>query len=464
MFPKEVYIRRRSQIKDLMQDWGGILFFPGNTHVPFNYPANIYPFRQDSNFLYFFGLDHPDLAAIIDLDTGEEIIFGDELTMDDIIWMGPQPTLKDQAAEVGIEKTLPLSELDKIIKQALSLKRPVHFLPPYRGETKQWIEQLLGIKYELTRQWASEPFIKAVVALREIKDEYELAEIERMIDVAYEMHTTAMKMAKPGVKEQQIAGTVYGITLAHEGMPSFPPIVTIHGETLHNETYRNILETGRMLIVDAGAESYLHYASDITRTTPVGGKFNQRQKDIYQIVLDANKTAISEIRPDVPYRDIHLLAARIIAQGLKDLGLMKGNVDDMVAQGAHALFFPHGLGHMMGLDVHDMEGLGEDYVGYTETMKRSDQFGLAFLRLAKPLKPGFVLTVEPGIYFIPDLIDLWRGEGKFKDFINYDEVEKYKDFGGIRIEDDVLVTEDGVKVLGKPIPKEIDEVEAICAE
>lgn len=464
MFPKDVYINRRNRLKDLMQDYGGILLFLGNHDVPFNYPANIYPFRQDSSFLYFFGLDQPGLAAIIDLDTGDEIIFGQELTMDDIIWMGNQPSLKDLAALVGVEKTMDIASLLVVLDKAIKQKRPVHFLPPYRGETKHWIEQLLGIDYDLAVHYASEPMIKAVVSLREVKDEYEIAEIERMEDVANKMHTTAMKMAKPGVKEQEIAGAIQGICLSHEGPVSFPVIVTINGQTLHNESYDNILQQGRMLIVDAGAESALHYASDITRSTPVGGKFNQRQKDIYQIVLDANKAGIEAIKPGKPYKEVHLLACRIIAQELKDLGLMKGNVDDIVEQGAHALFMPHGLGHMMGLDVHDMEGLGEDYVGYTETMKRSEQFGLAFLRLAKPLKSGFVLTVEPGIYFIPELIELWRGEGKFKDFINYDQVEKFKDFGGIRIEDDVLVTDDGVRVLSKEILKEVDEVERICSE
>ncbi len=463
MFPKEVYINRRKGLKNLMKDQSGIILFLGNSDVPFNYPANIYPFRQDSNFLYFFGLDKPDLAAIIDLDNDTEIIFGNELTIDDIIWMGNQPSLSELANQVGVFKTLPFADLEMVLHEALKEKRPVHFLPPYRGETMHLLEHLLGIKYKRTKLYSSEPLIKAVVKLREIKDQYEIAEIERMVDVAYEMHTTAMKMAKPGVIEQQIAGTIQGISLSHEGPVSFPVIVTINGQTLHNNYYGNTLETGKMLIVDAGSESALHYASDITRTTPVGGKFDQRQKDIYSIVLEANKRAIEDIRPGKPYKETHLLAARIIAQGLKDLGLLTGNIDDIVENGAHALFFPHGLGHMMGLDVHDMEGLGEDYVGYDENVQRSKQFGLAFLRLAKALQPGMVLTVEPGIYFIPELIDLWRSEGKFVDFINYTEADKYKDFGGIRIEDDVVVTESGAKVLGKPIPKEIDEVEKICA-
>ncbi len=462
MFPTEVYINRRKKLKTKLCD--GIGLFLGNTDVPFNYPANIYPFRQDSTFLYFFGLDQPNLAAIIDFESGEEIIFGNELTIDDIIWMGKLPTIKELAAKVGVNKTEPFIKLYEYLSSALAKGRKIHFLPPYRGETKHQLEQLLGIKYDFLKNYASVELIKAVVELRSVKDEFEIAEIERMVDVAYEMHTLAMKMAKPGVREMEIAGAIQGVSLSYEGPVSFPVIVTINGQTLHNNYYGNFLEEGRMLVVDAGAESQLHYASDITRTTPVGGKFNDRQKDIYSIVLEANKKAIEDIKPGKPYRDTHLLAAKIIAQGLKDLGLMKGNIDEAVEQGAHALFFPHGLGHMLGLDVHDMEGLGEDYVGYDEHYRRSTQFGLAFLRLAKPLQVGYVLTVEPGIYFIPDLIDLWKQEGKFTDYINYDKVEKFKDFGGIRIEDDILVTETGAKVLGKPIPKEIDEVEKICNE
>ncbi len=464
MFPKEVYIKHRENLKQLMEDQNGILLFLGNQDVPFNYPANIYPFRQDSSFLYFFGLDQPGLAAIIDLDSGDEIIFGDELTMDDIIWMGSLPTLKEQAEMVGVEHTEPLYMLAEIIGQAISQKRKIHFLPPYRGETKRQLELLLGIDYDFTRDYASESLIRAVVALRSVKHDYEIEEIERMVGVAYEMHTTAMKMAKPGIKEQQVAGAIQGITLSHEGPVSFPVIVTINGQTLHNNYYGNTLVEGKMLLVDAGAESALHYASDITRTTPVGGKFDARQRDVYSIVLEANKKAIEDIKPGKAYRDTHLLSAKIIAQGLKDLGVLKGRVDDIVNEGAHALFFPHGLGHMMGLDVHDMEGLGENYVGYNDEFERSSQFGLAFLRLAKRLEPGYVLTVEPGIYFIPQLIELWESEGKFKDFVNYDKLERFIDFGGVRIEDDILVTDSGARVLGKPIPKEIDEVEEICAQ
>ncbi|MBN2891518.1 MAG: aminopeptidase P family protein [Bacteroidales bacterium] len=460
MFPKNVYIERRKKLREIMKC--GILLFPGNQDVAFNYPANIYPFRQDSSFLYFFGIDQPGLSAIIDVDSGDEIIFGDELTIDDIIWMGKMPTIKELSEKVGISKVLPSADLTNKLNSAIKTNRRIHFLPPYRGETKHQLESLLGIKYDLVRDYASIELIKAVVKLRSIKDEFEIKEIDRMVDVAYKMHTTGMKMAKPDILEQEVMGAVTGVTLSHEGMLSFPAIVTINGQTLHNNFYQNELKEGRMLVVDAGAESLLHYASDITRTTPVGGKFNQRQKEIYQIVLDANMAVINNVKPEIFYKEMHLLSAKTIAQGLKDLGIMKGNVDDAVAAGAHALFYPHGLGHMMGLDVHDMEHIGENYVGYDEEIQRATQFGLAFLRLGRRLKPGFVFTVEPGIYFIPDLIDIWKSENKFSEFINYDKVETYKDFGGIRLEDDLLITENGSRVLGKPIPKTIAEVEETC--
>ncbi len=459
MFPKEVYIKRRKALK--AQICSGIALFLGNSLVPFNYPANPYSFRQDSSFLYFFGIDEPDMAAIIDFDTGDEILFGQEVDIDDIIWSGQRKSLHEQANEVGISKALPFNKLKEFIDRALEKGRKIHFLPPYRSQTKYQLSNLLGLKYEAVNKYVSVELIKAVVKLRSVKDEYEIAEIERMVDVAYQMHTTAMRMAKPGILEREIAGTIEGISLSNGGPVSFPVIVTVHGEILHNNFYGNKLKKGDLLLVDAGAESSLHYASDITRVSPVGGKFDQRQRDIYQIVLEANMRAIEDIKPGKPYIETHYLAAKIIAQGLKDLGLMRANVDEAVQAGAHALFFPHGLGHMLGLDVHDMEGLGEDYVGYDDKYKRIQKFGIGFLRLAKPLQPGYVLTVEPGIYFIPELINQWQAAGKFKDFINYDKVEKFKDFGGIRIEDDVLITETGAKVLGKPIPKAIDDVEAI---
>ncbi len=460
MFSKETYISRREKLKQEVKS--GIALFLGNVDAAFNYPANQYHFRQDSHFLYFFGLQNQGFAGVIDFDNGKDYIFGDDF--DDIIWMGAQPKVKDLAAGAGIENVAPYNNLTDFIAEAFHAGRKVHFLPPYRGETVMELSRLLGIANADVKTSASEELIKGVVKLKEIKTEEEVAEIEKAIDVAYEMHTTSMKMAMPGTIEQEIAGAIEGIALALAGPVSFPVILSQDGQTLHNHYHGNTLEKGRMMVTDAGCETAECYASDITRTVPVGGKFNRRQAQIYQIVLDANMAAIEAIKPGIKYRDVHFLAARVIVEGLKKAGIMKGDVDAAVKAEAHTLFMPHGLGHMMGMDVHDMEGLGEDYVGYDEDTKRATTFGTAYLRLGKTLKPGFVLTVEPGIYFIPDLIDQFRNEGKFTDFVNYDVLETYKDFGGIRIEDDILVTEKGHRVLGKPIPKAIAEIEATMAE
>jgi len=457
MFSAQVYTKRRSQLKAEMKS--GLVLILGNPEASYNYPANTYHFRQDSNFLYFFGIDHPDLAGVLDIDADRDFIFGNDVDIDDIIWMGQQPTMKEQAIQVGVENTSPLNALAEMINQAKSQGRKIHFVPPYRGETYIQLESLLNIPVSEIRKSVSEELIKGIVKLRSVKDDFEIAEIEKAVDIAYEMHTTSMRMAMPGRIEREIAGTIEGISLAKGGPVSFPIILSQNGETLHNHYHGNTLAEGRMMVTDAGAETTMHYSSDITRTVPVGGKFNQRQKDVYEIALEANMKTIEATRPGITNRELHLMAATVIASGLKDLGLMKGNVDDAVKAGAHALFFPHGLGHMMGLDVHDMEGLGENYVGYNDEIKRSDQFGTAFLRLGRKHEPGFVFTIEPGIYFIPDLIKLWKGENKFSDFINYDKVESYIGFGGIRIEDDILVTETGYRVLGKPIPKTVAEIE-----
>ncbi len=462
MFEAKVYTERRNRLRNEVDN--GIIFIMGNQEASYNYPANTYHFRQDSSFLYFFGLNHPDLAGVIDIDENKDYIFGNDVDMDDIIWMGPQPTMKERSLRVGVENSAPLSALDEMIKDALEQGRNIHFLPPYRGKTTIRLEELFGIPCAQICENASEELIKGIVKLRSIKDEHEIKDIESMVNVAYKMHTTAMKMAKPGVVEQEIVGVVEGISISHGGPVSFPVILSINGQTLHNHYHGNILTEGRMMVVDAGSESAMHYSSDITRTVPVGGKFLLRQKEIYEIVLDANLQAIEAIKPGVTYKSIHLLTAKVIASGLKKLGLMKGDIDEAVKQGAHALFFPHGLGHMMGMDVHDMENLGEDYVGYDEETKRGDQFGIAYLRLGRRLQAGFVLTVEPGIYFIPALIDKWNAEGKFTEFINYGKVETYKDFGGIRIEDDILVTETGYRVLGKHIPKTVAEIEEIMKD
>lgn len=461
MFKTEVYKERREKLHGLMKS--GIALFLGNNDSAMNYSANPYHFRQDSDFLYFFGLDLQGFNGLMDFNSGKDWIFGNDVEMDDIIWMGPQPTVKELAEKIGVIDTAPLSRLEDVIKDATSKRRKIHFLPPYRGENKMVLGSLLKENPCQMKTMASTELIRAVISLRSIKEQIEIDEIEKAIEIAYEMHVTAMKMCKQGVKEQDIFGTIEGIALAKGGGTSFPVILSVNGQTLHNHAHGNILQKGRMMVTDAGAETIMHYSSDITRTTPVGGKFNQRQKEIYEVVLKANIEAINATKPGISNRDIHMIASKIITSGMKDLGLMKGNTDEAVAAGAHALFMPHGIGHMMGLDVHDMEALGENYVGYNDEIKRSDQFGLAFLRFALPYKPGHVFTVEPGCYFIPELIDQWKAEGKHKDFINFDKVETYKNFGGIRIEDNVLLTAKGHKLLGKPIPKTVKDVESICS-
>ncbi|MFA8449678.1 MAG: aminopeptidase P family protein [Bacteroidales bacterium] len=462
MFKAEVYSNRRNKLRNELKS--GIALFVGNVDAAFNYPANIYHFRQDSHFLYFFGINKPGFAGVVDFESGEDMLFGNDVDIDDIIWTGPLPTVKELGANAGLEKTAPMAELYNVVEKALNQGRKVHFLPPYRAETVLTLCDLLGLKHGAVKSYISTDLIKAVVKLKSIKEDIEIVEIEKAVDTAYLMHTTAMKMAKPGVYEREIAGAIEGISLANGGPVSFPIILSVNGQTLHNHYHGNELTLGRMMVTDAGAETENCYTSDITRTVPVGGKFNSRQKDIYQIVLEANLKSIEAIRPGIEYRECHMIAAKTLANGLKDLGLMKGNVEEAVQKGAHALFQPHGLGHMMGMDVHDMEGLGEDFVGYDEHTKRSSIFGTAFLRMGRKLEPGFVLTDEPGCYFIPELIEKWKNEKMHTDFINYNKVEEYLDFGGIRIEDDILVTETGHRVLGKPIPKTVEEVEATMAE
>ena len=461
MFKSEVYVKRRARLHQQMKS--GLALFIGNVDAPMNYPANSYHFRQDSDFLYYFGLDLQGFAGIMDFDSGKDRIFGNDVDMDDIIWMGPQPTVSELALKSGVTATAPLAKLEGVIREAVAKKRTIHFLPPYRAETKMTLGSLLKENPCQMKTLSSESLIKAVASMRSIKEQVEIEEIERAIAIAYEMHTTAMKMCRPGIKEQEIFGTIEGIALAKGGGTAFPIILSVNGQTLHNHDHGNILKKGRMMVTDAGAETNMHYSSDITRTTPVGGKFSLRQKDIYEIVLRANTESIKSAKPGMSNRDLHLNACRIIASSLKDLELMKGDTDEAVEAGAHALFMPHGLGHMMGLDVHDMEALGENYIGYDDQVKRSNQFGLAFLRFALPFKSGHVFTVEPGIYFIPQLIDQWKAEGKFGEFINYKKVEIWKDFGGIRIEDNVLITGKGHKLLGKPIPKTVAEIEATCS-
>jgi len=458
MFRAETYISRRSRLKKTIGS--GLILLPGNDESPMNYADNLYPFRQDSSFLYFFGLDQPSLAGVIDADSGEEIIFGDELTIDDIVWMGAQPTLAERSGLVGISKTSPLSDLRAVVDEAARQGRKIHFLPPYRPENKIALSTLLGLDPAVAHDGASIDLIKAVVGQRNYKSAEEIAEIEKAVNTTVDMHLAAMTMARPGMVEARIAAKVHEVALAAGGNLSFPVIATVHGETLHNHYHGHILERGQMFLLDAGAETAMHYAGDMSSTFPVDTTFTDRQKEIYQIALDSHLAAVDMLAPGVTFEEVHFAASKTIAAGLKSMGLMKGNVDDAVEQGAHALFFPCGTGHMIGLDVHDMEDLGEVHVGY-DGKPKSTLFGLKSLRLARTLEPGFVHTIEPGIYFIPDLIDLWRGEGRFKDFIDYDRVDGYRDFGGIRNEEVYAITERGACLLGIPLPKTIDEVEAV---
>jgi Xaa-Pro aminopeptidase len=461
MFSAATYTARRSVLAKTIKK--GLILFMGNNDVGMNYTANTYAFRQDSNFLYYFGMDMPGLAAIIDAETGKTTVYGTDWTLEDIIWVGQQTGLTAYAAQSGVEQVKAIKQLAIDIKAARKAGRHMHYLPPYRHDNILTVSKLLGVQISRLRQKASEHLIKTVVIQRSKKNAEELAEMEKAVNTSGAMHIAAMQFAKPGMRESDIAALVRSKAIADGGDISYGIICTVDGHVLHNHHYHHTLKDGQMILLDAGAATSMHYAGDITRTFPVGKTFTPQQKDIYEIVLAAETNAIKMLRPGLPYRDVHLAAALIIAEGLKELGLMSGNMEDAVAQSAHALFFPHGLGHMIGLDVHDMEDLGENYVGYSDKVERSKDFGTAYLRLGRHLEEGFVLTVEPGIYFIPALLDKWRSEKKFKNYINYDRVEMYRDFTGIRIEDNVLVTATGHQVLGNPIPKTVAEIEALRA-
>ncbi len=459
MFSKETYIARRAKLKAAMSKGIGVFF--GNSESSINYADNTYPFRQDSTFLYFFGIIKPNLVGVIDFESGEEWLYGDDAGIDDVVWTGPLPTIADFASMCGVAKSASMSAFHDAIAAAKKQGRKVHFLPPYKADVTLALASLLGIGLADLRQECSLELIKAVIDLRAVKSDEEIAEIERACAIGYEMHTAAMRLVKTSATERQIHCIVDSIPLKYGGTTSFATILSQNGQTLHNHSHHQPITPGRMMLVDAGAETPMGYASDFTRTFPVSGKFTQRQKDVYQIVLDANHKALELSRPGVTYQNIHLECCKVLAAGLKSLGLMRGDVDEAVAAGAHALFMPHGIGHMMGLDVHDMENLGQIYVGYNAETQPIEQFGTSSLRMGRKLEPGFVVSDEPGIYFIPELLAQWRRERTNEQFINFDEVERYLDFGGIRIEDDLLITADGARRLGeRRIPAEIADVEA----
>jgi Xaa-Pro aminopeptidase len=461
MFSRDTYTGRRAALASRLD--GGLLLLPGNSESPMNYADNCFRFRQDSTFLYYFGLDQPDLAAVIDVDAGTATIFGDELTIDHIVWMGDLPTIADRAERVGVSDTRPLSALPEMVGSALKARRTVHFLPPYRPDTCIQISRLLGFSYHEARERASTEFIRAVVDQRSIKSDEEAAEIDKAVATSVAMHEAGIRMARPGMTEAEIAAEVERIAVAAGGRTSFPIIATVHGETLHNHVHTNTLSEGDLFLLDCGAETAMGYAGDLSSTFPVNPRFSERQRTIYDLQLVAQNVAVDTLAPGVPYRDVHFAASRVIFDGLKDLGVFKGDTDEALEAGAHAMVLPCGTGHMMGLDVHDMENLGEVYVGYAGKPK-STQFGLKSLRLARELEPGFVLTVEPGIYFIPQLMDLWRSQNHCAEFIDFDELDKWRDFGGVRNEEDYFITADGARRLGPHKAQTVEEIEALRAE
>ena len=456
MFGREVYERRRKTLLVRMREAGqsGLILFIGNAEAPAQYKDNCYKWRQDSSWLYYWGLDEPLMAAVLSIDSGEEILFADDVDMDDIIWMGPQPSVESKAARVGVSRHRPYSELSGWLQERTK-GRPVHFLPPSRYYNTRMLEKLLP------GAAPSEALIKAVISMRLVKEDIEIEAIDYACDLGYQMHSVARDAIEIGLVEQEIVGRMEAVALSKGWGVSFPTILTQHGETLHNHGHAAVIEPGKLMVIDAGVESNEHYASDFTRTYPTSGKFTQKQKEVYQIVFDCNQLAFSLAKPGITYRDVHLATARKMLEGLSALGLVKGDLDEMVAAGIAGLFQPHGLGHNMGLDVHDMEDLGENLVGYDPDQTRARQLGLGSLRMARRLVPGHVITDEPGIYFIPALIEKFKKEGLGQGFVNYAKLESYYDFGGIRIEDDVLITAEGARRLGqRRLPASVEEVEA----
>ncbi len=458
LFSKSTYVERRNELKKLVGS--GLIVLFGNNDSPANYPSNTYKFRQDSSFLYYFGLHRNGLVGVIDVDNDREYLVGDEIDIEDIVWYGSVTSVAEMAEMTGVARTAAMRELPAIVESAKAQGEEVHFLPPYRFDNQIQIMDLLGIHPSQQKAAASLKLIAAVVKMRTTKTEEEIAELERAAEIGYEMHTTAMRLCRPGITEQYIGGMVDGIANAYGCMVSFQTIATQHGEVMHGNPSPAKLEAGRLMLVDAGAETNENYCSDNTRTTPVSGVFTQKQKDIYNIVVECHDHVLEVAKPGVKWWDVHFAVCRIITERLQQLGLMKGDVEESLKAGAHAMFLPHGLGHSMGMDVHDMEGLGQVYVGFDDEVRPSTQFGTNALRFGRRLQKGFVITDEPGIYFIPALIDDWKKNGTNAQFLNFDKIDEYRDFGGIRIEDDVLITDEGCRFIGsKRIPYHVEDVE-----
>lgn len=458
-FDTKTYKERRRILKHTVDK--GLIILMGNVESSMNYKDNLYPFRQDSTFLYFIGIDRSELTAVIDIDQNREIVFGDDLTTEEIIWTGYREPLKVLCDRIGIRNIQRKDELGTLIKEALRQKRKIHFLPPYRPEQVELLGVLLGVPGTALPNMVSTTLIRAVVSQRSYKSPEEVAEISKAVTTTVNMQLAAISMARGGMTEAQIAGKLQSIAIGDGGNLSFPTILTQNGQILHNGYSQSKLVKGNLVLCDCGAETGMHYAGDLTRTFPISKKFTSIQRTIYDIVLNAHQSAVSMLKPGILFRDIHLFACEKLVEGLQQIGLMKGNVKEAVALGAHALFFPCGLGHMLGLDIHDMENLGEKYVGYNDKIIQSTVFGLKSLRLGKALEEGFVITVEPGIYFNPDLIDEWAAAKKFLPFINYNKLREYRKLSGVRVEEDFLITPKGSRLLGKKLAKTANELEAL---
>lgn len=454
LFSAETYTNRRNQLKKALGN--GQVLLLGNNEAPMNYTDNTFRFRQDSSFLYFFGINLPGLSALIDIDKDEETIFGNEYTMNDIIWIGRQKTLQSLAEAVGINSTKSPSEL----KNALNVNT-LKYLPPYRSDSKLLLSELLTVSPSNLKP--SVELIKAVIAQRELKSEEEIQEMTIAVNITREMHLAAIKAVKPNKMEYEVVAKIMETMHHHHAELSYPVIFSVHGQTLHNHYHGNKMIEGQIAINDSGCENEMMYAGDITRTIPVSGKFSSKQKEIYDTVLEMEEKAIASLKSGLAYKEVHISANRILLNNLKSIGLVNGDIDEMLNQGVGGLFMPHGLGHQIGLDVHDMEDLGENFVGYAEGQERSTQLGLKSLRMAKKLEIGHVITVEPGCYFIPELIQKYKSEGIFAEFVNYAKLEEYYNFGGIRLEDNVMITKNGYQVLGNPIPKTVEELEMIMS-
>ncbi|HXD78634.1 MAG TPA: Xaa-Pro aminopeptidase [Puia sp.] len=457
MFDPSIYEERRRRLKTAVA--GGLILLLGNEDSSMNYRDNLYPFRQDSTFLYFFGIDQPGVIGVIDVDNDTECLFGDDLTTEEMVWTGYKPPLKELANRAGVSAAMERIQVNLAVADAIVQKRKVHYLPPYRPEHIDLLDYLLGIDPSMIRRSVSIDLIRAVVAQRSYKSPAEIGEITTAVNTTVDMQLSAIRMAREGMTEAQIAGNLQSIAIGAGGHLSFPTILTMEGQILHNGYGPAALREGSMVLCDCGAETGMHYAGDLTRTFPVGKRFSGLQREIYEIVFAAHQAAVDWLKPGVLFIDIHRHACEKLVEGLQQLKIMKGDVKEAVATGAHALFFPCGLGHMMGLDTHDMENLGEPFVGYDESVKKSTQFGLKSLRLGKRLEEGFVITVEPGLYFNPGLIEEWAAEKRGEAFINFDRLEKFMDAKGVRIEEDFVITAEGKKLLGKPLAKAPAEIE-----